>query len=122
MVRVTGRLRDAIIDCLSDRDCRRIMLSVLSKPKPTGAIEREVNLPQSTLYRKISELKESGLLMIERYEVRDDGRREAVYSCSFSEVRLRVEGEEIVIDVTENEKGKERRWFDLFYQRNGDTQ
>jgi predicted transcriptional regulator len=93
------------------------MVSVLASPKTTVEIENEVHLPQSTLYRKITELKESGLLMIDRYEVRSDGRREAVYTCPFSEVHMKVEGGQLVFDVIESERGKERRFFDLFFGR-----
>jgi len=115
LVRVAGPLKERIIACFSDSECRQIVTAVMLKPKTAIEIEKELGLPQSTLYRKISELKESGLLMVERFEVRPDGRREALYACPFSEVRFRAEAGEIELEVIQTEESLEKRWFELFF-------
>lgn len=106
-----------MIAALSDPESRQVITAVLTRPKTAVEIERELDLPQSTLYRKISDLKECGLLMVEEFEVGHDGRREALYACPFSEVRLRVNQGEIELELIQTEESVERRWFELFFSR-----
>jgi hypothetical protein len=55
--------------------------------------------------------------MIERFTVRLDGRREALYACPFSEVRFKAEQGEIELEVVQTEESLEKRWFELFFSR-----
>ena len=114
-MRVCGELKKKVCAILSDPESIQIIEAVLDKPKSETTLRRELNIPQSSLYRKLSCLRETGLLMVESYSIRPDGRREASYSCAFREVRFRVEGKQLFLDLTESQRGKERRWFELFY-------
>ncbi|MDG6898134.1 MAG: winged helix-turn-helix transcriptional regulator [Nitrososphaerota archaeon] len=115
MVGVTGELRERVISALADPESRRIITSVHSQSKAIGTIEGEVGLPQSTLYRKVSELRKCGLLMVDRFVVRQDGKKEAVYARSFDEVRLRSEEGEVRVEIIQSAKSLEKRWFELFF-------
>lgn len=117
MVRVVGHLKEMMIASLSDPDSRRIIRAVMVRPKSAVEIEKELDLPQSTLYRKISDLKECGLLMVEKYAISYDGRKEALYACPFTEVRFKVGREEIELELIETKESLERRWFALFFAR-----
>ena len=119
MVVVTGRLKEMMIANLSDPESRLIITAANEKPRTAVEMGKELNLPQSTLYRKISGLKECGLLMVEEFEVEQDGRREAKYSCPFSEVRFKVVEGEIELDVVQTKESVEKRWFELFFSRKG---
>ena len=102
MVIVTGEVKQQVISTLSDSDSRRIITAVFEESKTIGAIEKELGLPQSTLYRKISEMRRCGLLMVDRFVIRPDGKREAVYARSFDEVRLRSEKQDIQLEIIES--------------------
>ena len=115
MVSVTGELRDRVIAVLADPESRRIIASVHDEPKTIGTIGGEVGLPHTTLYRKVSELRKCGLLMVDRFIVRPDGKREAVYARSFDEVRLKSEKREVRVEIIESAKCLEKRWFELFF-------
>jgi predicted transcriptional regulator len=117
LVRVAGSLRERMISSFADQESRRIITAVVAKPKTAIEIEKELDLPQSTLYRKISELKECGLLMVESFDVRQDGRREAVYACPFSEVRFKAEQGVIELEVIQTEESLKKRWFELFFSK-----
>lgn len=114
---MAGTLKERIIASLADPESRRIIIAVMAKPKTASEVEKEVDLPQSTLYRKISELKECGLLMIERFAVRINGRKEALYACPFTEVRFKAVQGEIELEVIQTEESLAKRWFELFYSR-----
>lgn len=116
-MKVGGELRDAIIAQLGDPDSRRIITATLVNSKTTQAIGAELALPTSTLYRKIAELKRCGLLMVDRISVREDGKREPAYVCTFKELTLRPGPDEVELDMVLSDRGTERRWFDLFFAR-----
>jgi DNA-binding transcriptional ArsR family regulator len=117
LVRVAGHLKERMIASLADSESRKIIVAVIAKPKTAVEIEKETELSQSTLYRKISELKECGLLMVERFTVRLDGRREALYACPFTEVRFIATQGGVELELIETEESLEKRWFELFFSR-----
>jgi predicted transcriptional regulator len=115
LVGVTGQLKERVIATLADLESRKIVTAVHGESKTIGTIEGELGLPQSTLYRKISELRQCGLLMVDRFIIKPDGKREAVYARSFDEVRLRSEKQEFKLEIIESAKSLEKRWFELFF-------
>lgn len=114
---VTGPLREKVLSSLADDESRRILASVLEKPKPPSQIEREVGLAPTTLYRKISQLKACGLLMVHRFNVSPDGKKETMYACTFEEIKLRPSADGFEIELVESAESLERRWFELFFSR-----
>ncbi|MGD0397116.1 MAG: winged helix-turn-helix domain-containing protein [Nitrososphaerales archaeon] len=116
-MRVSGHLKEMMIASLSDQESRRVIKAVTAKPKTAAQIEEELDLPQSTLYRKISELKECGLLMVEEFALRNDGRREPLYACPFVEVRFKAVQGDIELELVQTEQSLVRRWFELFFSR-----
>jgi DNA-binding transcriptional ArsR family regulator len=116
-VKVTGELAEKIIASLADIESRRIISATLEKPKTAVAIEAELNLPHTTLYRKITELRECGLLMVDNFALRPDGKREAVYACSFAEIHFRTDQAGIELEIVQSARSLERRWFELFFSK-----
>jgi DNA-binding transcriptional ArsR family regulator len=116
-LRVTGNLRDRIISKLADPESRQILTSVFREHKTAIMIGQEVALPPSTLYRKISELKECGLLMVDSFSIRPDGKREARYVCTFNEIVFKPGEGEVELEITSSARSLEKRWFDLFFSK-----
>jgi predicted transcriptional regulator len=114
-MRLAKGLRERMLIQLADPDSYQIIASVLKGSKSAIAIGRELNLPSSTLYRKISELKECALLMTDTFVVRPDGRREALYACTFKEIAFRTTEEGLELELTPTERSLEKRWFELFF-------
>lgn len=102
---------------IADPDSRRIIASTLREAKTPQAVGKELDLPTSTLYRKITELKTCGLLMVDRIVVRDDGKREPAYLCSFAEMTITAGKEGVELELVLTERGMERRWFELFFPK-----
>ena len=116
-MRVTGDLREKIIAHLADPESRRIVASVFREQKTALMIGQEVSLPPSTLYRKISELKECGLLIIDSFSIRPDGKREARYICAFNEIVFKPGETEVELEITLSPRSLEKRWFELFFSK-----
>ena len=53
--------------------------------------------------------------MVDRFIIKPDGKREAVYARSFDEVRLRSEKQEFELEIIQSAKSLEKRWFELFF-------
>lgn len=115
-VKVTGELEKRILANLGDPESMGILDAVVRGSKATTTIEHEMGLAQSTIYRKIASLRECGLLMVDRYVLRPDGKKEALYTLSFSEVRLKTEADGIRLEVVESAQSVERRWFEIFFR------
>jgi hypothetical protein len=118
-VKVEGYLRESIIAQLADSDSRRIINSILKESKTAQAVCRELDMPTSTLYRKIGELKRCGLIVIDRIELREDGKREPAYACAFKEISFKPGEKDVELEVVPSERGVEKAWFDLFFARAG---
>ncbi len=116
---VPGGLRAKILAGLADPESAKILSAILEKPKSALILEGELGISQSTLYRKISDLKDAGLMMVVKYDVSPDGRKEALYACTFKEIRLRGTGPEFVLELVETPRSLENRWFRLFYAQSG---
>ena len=111
-----------ILACLADPEVRSILQAVEGGPKTIANIRDLVDYPQSTLYRKMSVLRECGLLMVDRFVMRPDGKRDAVFACTFDEIRLESELDGIRVDLVESKRSIERRWLEAFYSKNSTSQ
>jgi DNA-binding transcriptional ArsR family regulator len=89
---------DAVLDALSDADCRSILEATGDRPLTVAELERACGLPRSTLYRKVEALVDAGLLD-ERVRMREQGPHPRAYvrsvaavevSFSASETRVRL--------------------------------
>ncbi|KAA9397047.1 ArsR family transcriptional regulator [Haloarcula sp. CBA1130] len=67
----------ALLDALSDPDCRDI-LRVLDEPLPAKEVAAACDLPQTSTYRKLEQLSEAELVA-EETEVRADGHHATAY-------------------------------------------
>ena len=74
-----------------------------------------LGMTQSTLYRKISSLRACGLLMVDRFLVSPDGKREALYVCTFTEISLKAVNGRMELSLVETERSRERRWLTAFF-------
>ncbi len=104
-----------IVAQMADSESRLIINSTLKAPKTAMAIGKELGMPTSTLYRKIADLKRCGLLMVDRIVVREDGKREPAYACTFKEISFRTGEKGVELEVVLSERGMVKTWFELFF-------
>ncbi|HJT47095.1 MAG TPA: ArsR family transcriptional regulator [Nitrososphaeraceae archaeon] len=71
-------------------DCN-IILSVTNNPKTVSQICRENNLPQSSTYKKIKKLLNTGLITIERVNIDDKGKRVILYKSKAKSLEINLE-------------------------------
>jgi DNA-binding transcriptional ArsR family regulator len=95
----TGR----VLDALRDDECRRI-LGVLTRDCRTATeLSEGSDVSQSSLYRKLDNLREAGLIT-ESGRIGTDGRNAVVYRTSVGEVRIDVDSEgRLLVETTDVE-------------------
>ena len=115
-MRLEKALGERVLEVLTDPESRSIVNATLV-PKTVLTLEVELRMNRSTLYRKLHHLKECGLVMVDSYILKDDGKKEAMLTRTFAEVRAVAEDHEMRIELVESERALEKRWFELFFSR-----
>src|SRR5438128_2339580 len=73
-LRVTNpKTMEGLVQLLSDEYSRKIAMSAVSKAKSVEELSQEDNVPLSTCYRRVHELVDSGIMIIERIVITAGG-------------------------------------------------
>ena len=103
-MRITGQqLKDALLRALADDYSRKILLSTVEKAMSVEELSHTFQIPISTAYRRVNEMRETGVLTIEKTILTDDGKKFELYRSSFKGINLQLEKAEILLDVELNE-------------------
>jgi predicted transcriptional regulator len=98
----------AILEAMSDDVSRRILSSTTAKGKPVEEISLESNIPPSTTYRRVQDLSEMGLLVVERIVISESGKRCSIFRSAFRSVLAELQAGELHVEVALNEDVAER--------------
>lgn len=88
-----------ILEAIGDNDKKNILNAVLDTPRVISEILEMCNIPQTSGYRKINNLIQNGLLIINGHEVNDDGRIINKYQSVFDNIQIHVEKNKVTIQV-----------------------
>jgi DNA-binding transcriptional ArsR family regulator len=89
--------RDAILQALGDPLSRQILLLLADAPKGARELLRVVSVPQSTLYRRLGELRDMGLLDVQRSIITEDGKKMELYRSLLEEVVIHLRGQTLEV-------------------------
>lgn len=104
---------ERILKAISDPENVEIMLCIRKEAKSAQAVSAETGIPQSTAYRKLDELKESGLAMIDHIDV-SGGKKVEFVTITFSEVKMDVESGSLRIEIVPSDEAANVRWLGMF--------
>ncbi|MGI0131411.1 MAG: winged helix-turn-helix transcriptional regulator [Thermoplasmata archaeon] len=113
--RTTDR-KERILEALGDRWSREILLMLNESPRSAQEIQGTNRIPQSTLYRKLHELGEIGLVGVQRSVISSDGKRVELYRSLLDELKVEMRGARLRIDVRFRDLASERlkeMWRDV---------
>lgn len=100
---VTGvESASALLDALTDEFSRRIVGSTVSLGKSIEEIASEQLIPVSTCYRKVKQLVNQGVMLVERKAAPGGGKGHAVYRSTFSGLRVEMRDGDVFVHVTVN--------------------
>jgi hypothetical protein len=103
-MRITGQnVRDALVRALADEYSRKILLVTIDRARSVEELSGAEQIPISTAYRRVNEMRDLGLLTVEKTIITDDGKKFELYRSSFRGIKLQLNQGEILVDVELNE-------------------
>jgi hypothetical protein len=103
-MRITGQqVRDSLIRALADEYSRKILLGTVEKARSVEELSQIFQIPISTAYRRVNEMREVGLLTVEKTILTDEGKKFELFRSAFKGLNLQLDKGEIVVDVELNE-------------------
>ncbi|MEE9236211.1 MAG: hypothetical protein V3U52_00255 [Thermoplasmata archaeon] len=82
------KLKGALLRALADEYSSKILSSAAWRSLSVMDLVRDEGIPSTSAYRRVNELKEQGLLAIERSVVTKDGKKYDLYKGTFREVTI----------------------------------
>jgi hypothetical protein len=93
----------ALVQGLADEYSRKIILSAIPKAKSVEDMSRENDIPLSTAYRRIHELLDAQLLVVEKIIVTPDGKKYELLRSSYRAINVTFDGGIMKVDAVINE-------------------
>jgi DNA-binding transcriptional ArsR family regulator len=108
--------KERILDALGDSASRGILLMISQAPRSAQDLLAAERIPQSTLYRKLHDLQDLGLVGIQRTAITPEGKRVDLYRSLLEELRVEMQGAELRIQARFRDLSAERlkeMWRDV---------
>jgi DNA-binding transcriptional ArsR family regulator len=100
--------RDALLQALGDPLSRQLLLLLNDAPRSARELLGEVQVPQSSLYRRLGELREVGLIGVQRSTITEDGKRMEYYRSLVEEIEVRLKGSSLEVRSKRRDLAAER--------------
>jgi DNA-binding transcriptional ArsR family regulator len=104
---------ERILKAVADPEVTLLLMLMRKTSKSAQSLSSESGIPQSTVYRKLDELKEAGLVMTEHSSV-TGGKRIDFLVVTFSEIKLVLHEGFMTVDIVPTNENVNMRWLDLF--------
>jgi DNA-binding Lrp family transcriptional regulator len=78
----------ALVQGLADEYSRKILLSAIPVAKSVEDISRENDIPLSTCYRRVHELLDAQILIVEKIIVTSDGKKYELMRSAYRAVKV----------------------------------
>ena len=98
----------ALVQGLADEYSRKILLSAIPKAKSVEDMSRENDIPLSTCYRRVHELLDSQILVVERIIVTPEGKKYELLRSAYRAVNVSFDGGVMKVDAIINEDVAEK--------------
>ncbi|MDE1829473.1 MAG: transcriptional regulator [Thaumarchaeota archaeon] len=92
-------LSKVILESVGDYDKKNILNTVLDEPRIISDILNMNNLPQTSGYRKVNALIQSGMLIPHGFVFMYDGKKVTKYKSVFENIVIRMEKNKVIIRV-----------------------
>jgi DNA-binding transcriptional ArsR family regulator len=110
------KFKEAILAALADAEMLKIMNCVMYRHCSINEIIKETEIPHTTTYRKIRSMLENGLLIIEKIEIRNDGKKFSLFRSTLRSINVKYEHGQIAVEAEKNVDALEKtaeRFFSL---------
>jgi DNA-binding transcriptional ArsR family regulator len=99
---------EAILAALGDPQSRALLLQLNETTRSAQELVERSGMPQASVYRKLRELQESGLVGIQRSALSTDGHRTDLFRSRLAEARLAFRADRLEVWASFRELAAER--------------
>jgi hypothetical protein len=96
------RLKRAILAALADTELQQILDAAMYQSKSANQIILETNMSHTTAYRKIRWLVEEKLLIVDKIEITEEGKRSSFFHTILKSFNVKYEYNNVVIEAEQN--------------------
>lgn len=93
----------ALVQGLADEYSRKILLTAIPAAKSVEDMSRENDIPLSTCYRRVHELLDAQILVVERIIVTPDGKKYELMRSAYRSVTVSFDNGVMKVDALINE-------------------
>lgn len=105
---------EELVDCLGQKYAFTILRALSEGPKSAAEIIEEHDVPRTTFYRRVDELVEMDLVR-EEGQIDLSGAHSTRYECNVDGIEIRLDGDEVSIQVDRRAEPVER-WGAAWHQ------
>ncbi|MGB6670852.1 MAG: hypothetical protein WBE34_00315 [Candidatus Nitrosopolaris sp.] len=102
MIIKSDRLKCAIFTALADTDLQKILDAAIYQSKSVNQIIFETNISHTSAYRKIKWLVEEKLLIVDKIEITEDGKKSSFFRTVLKSFNVKYEYNNVVIEAEQN--------------------
>jgi len=92
-------LTKLILESLGDEDKKNILNAVIDESRIISDILETSRIPQTSGYRKVNTLIQSGMLIPEGFATTHDGKRVTKYRSVFENISIEIEKNKVIVKV-----------------------
>jgi len=96
------KLKNSILTSLADQEMVNIMNSAIIHSKSIIDIIRETSIAHTTAYRKIKWMVEKGLLVVEKIDITEDGKKFSLLKTVYKSINVRYEYDKVTVESEQN--------------------
>lgn len=87
---------------LSDEDIVKIFNSTKQNSKSVPTLMKLYNISHSTIYRKIKWMLDNNLLVTDKIEIREDGKKFSLFKSTIKSIKVNYDDDNVTIEIQEN--------------------
>lgn len=95
-------LKKALLRALGEEEAAKVLSAINDESKSVKELIDTCNIPHTSAYRLLKELRRAGLVDVERIVVTADGAKYSLYRSTFREVSIKIRGGETIVEATPN--------------------
>jgi DNA-binding transcriptional ArsR family regulator len=102
MIVKNERSKRAILAALGDTELQKILDATMFDSKSVSQIIRDTGIPHTTAYRKIRWLLDEKLLVADKIDITEDGKKSSLFRTVLKTFNIKYECNNVVIEAEQN--------------------
>ena len=92
----------AILVALGETELQKILDATMFNSKSVSQIIRDTEIPHTTAYRKIGWLLEEKLLVVDKIDITEDGKKSSLFRTVVKSFNIKYEYNNVIIEAEQN--------------------